>query len=109
MSFCEHTSKEGWNDWELAHLEVRIRSLARYGGMLQAEVEPRMRLEFTADEVRRIDVFLAASLPDTGRLTAIEKNAPGHVGVARQGKDPAATWEARPTGFHSTALAGRLA
>ncbi|MFC8596707.1 hypothetical protein [Streptomyces atroolivaceus] len=81
MSFCEHISEEGWSDWELAHLKVHIRSLARYGCTLQAEVDPRMRLEFTAEEVRRIDAYLAASLPDTGRLTAIEKNRPGPAAV----------------------------
>ncbi|WP_331735465.1 hypothetical protein OG379_40865 (plasmid) [Streptomyces sp. NBC_01166] len=77
MSFREHTSKVGWSDWEVAHLAVDIRSLARYGGSLQAEVEPRMRIEFTADEVRRIDAFLAASLPGTGRLAGSRRTARG--------------------------------
>ncbi|MEV0027265.1 hypothetical protein AB0H45_34755 [Streptomyces atroolivaceus] len=75
MSYREHTSKEGWSDWALAHLAVDIRSGARYGGILEAEVEPRMREEFTAEEVRRIDAYLAASLPDTDRLAAIENCA----------------------------------
>ncbi|MFB8030599.1 MULTISPECIES: hypothetical protein [unclassified Streptomyces] len=75
MSYRERTSKEGWSDWELARLAVDIRSGARYGGILEAEVEPRMREEFTAEEVARVDVFLAASLPDTARLAAIEQYA----------------------------------
>ncbi|MFI5775022.1 hypothetical protein ACIA74_42625 [Streptomyces sp. NPDC051658] len=45
---------------------------ARYGGTLKAEVEPRLREEFTADELLRADAYLAASPPDTGRLTEIE-------------------------------------
>ncbi|MFD3613270.1 hypothetical protein ACFWXA_35490 [Streptomyces atroolivaceus] len=72
MTYRERTSKEGWSDWELARLAVDIRGGARYGGILEAEVEPRMREEFTAGEVRRIDAYLAASLPDTDRLAAIK-------------------------------------
>ncbi|MER6103693.1 hypothetical protein ABT115_15550 [Streptomyces sp. NPDC001832] len=72
MSFREHSVKDGWSDWQLARLAVDIRSMKRYGGTLAAEVEPRMRQEFTADEVRRVDAYLAASLPDTARLTVID-------------------------------------
>jgi len=64
MNFREHTSNEGWSDWELASLAVDIRSGARYGGMLKAEVKPRMREEFTADEVRRIDAPIARSVAE---------------------------------------------
>jgi hypothetical protein len=73
MNFREHSIKDGWSDWQLARLAVDIHRMERYGGTLQAEVEPRMRAEFTADEVRRVDAYLAASLPDTGRLTAIDR------------------------------------
>lgn len=78
MTFREHSTKDDWSDWKLARLAVHIRSMKRYGGILAAEVEPRMRQEFTADEVRRIDAYLAVSLPDTARLTAIEQ----HLGPA---------------------------
>ncbi|MFJ8855449.1 hypothetical protein [Streptomyces sp. NPDC102437] len=72
MSFREHRAKDGWSDWQLARLAVDIRSMACYGGTLKAGVEPRLRKEFTADELLRADAYLAASLPDAGRLTAIE-------------------------------------
>ncbi|MFI8007937.1 hypothetical protein [Streptomyces sp. NPDC086010] len=72
MSFREHSSKENWSDWELAHLAVDIRSMTRYGGILAAEVEPRLRNEFTTEEIQRADAYLAVSLPDTGRLTTIK-------------------------------------
>ncbi|MEE1806912.1 FAD-dependent monooxygenase [Streptomyces sp. BE133] len=72
MKFREHSVKDGWSDWQLARLAVDIRRMARYGGTLKAEVEPRMTQEFTADEVRRVDAYLAASVPDTNRLTAID-------------------------------------
>jgi hypothetical protein len=72
MTFREDSIKDGWSDWQLADRAVEIRRMERYGGTLAAEVESRLRKEFTADEVRRVDAYLAASLPDTGRLAAIE-------------------------------------
>ncbi|MEU9464441.1 hypothetical protein ACIQCQ_38620 [Streptomyces sp. NPDC088394] len=72
MTFREDSIKDGWSDWQLAHLAVDIRRMERYGGTLKAEVEPRLRKEFTADELLRADAYLAVILPDTGRLTEIE-------------------------------------
>ena len=72
MTFREDSIKDGWSDWQLADRAVAIRRMKCYGGTLAAEVEPRLRAEFTADEVRRVDAYLAASLPDTDRLAAIE-------------------------------------
>ncbi|MEU6922586.1 MULTISPECIES: hypothetical protein [unclassified Streptomyces] len=72
MRFREHSVKDGWSDWQLACLAVDIRGMTRYGGTFKAEVEPRLRKEFTAEELLRADAYLAASVPDTGRLTTIE-------------------------------------
>ncbi|MEE1838825.1 MULTISPECIES: hypothetical protein [unclassified Streptomyces] len=72
MRFREHSVKDGWSDWHLACLAVDIRGMTRYGGTFKAEVEPLLRKEFTAEELLRADACLAATVPDTGRLTATE-------------------------------------
>ncbi|MGW7260790.1 hypothetical protein [Streptomyces sp. NPDC054834] len=71
MTFRERSSFPGWNDWRLAREAVWLRSKTCDNDP-QAEKDQRISKAFTADEARRIDAYLAAGVPDTGRLTAIE-------------------------------------
>lgn len=72
MTFREHSGKADWTDWQLAREAVWLRSMASYSGNPKAEADRRIAEAFTADEVRRIDSYLAAGVPDTSRLAAIE-------------------------------------
>ncbi|WP_434600226.1 hypothetical protein [Streptomyces sp. A5-4] len=72
MNFRQHSDKADWTDWQLAREAVWLRGMARYSDDPQAEADRRNAEQFTADEVRRIDSYLAAGKPDTGRLAAIE-------------------------------------
>jgi hypothetical protein len=46
--------------------------MARYSDDPKAEADRRIGEQFTADEARRIDSYLAAGKPDTSRLAAID-------------------------------------
>jgi hypothetical protein len=79
VNFREQSDKTDWDDWTLAREAVCLRRVARnpFFADPQAEADRQMREAFTADEVRRIDAYLAAGKPDTGRLAAIEARLDG--------------------------------
>ncbi|WP_042428067.1 hypothetical protein [Streptacidiphilus anmyonensis] len=62
---------EGESDWALARLALNKRSFARYDPDPRADEAQEIGKLFTADEAKRVDAFLAASLQDTDRLDAI--------------------------------------
>ncbi|WP_042370551.1 hypothetical protein [Streptacidiphilus neutrinimicus] len=59
-------------DWALARLALSERSFATYKDDPRADEVRRIGEHFTADEARRVDAFLAASIHDTDRLDAID-------------------------------------
>ncbi|MFF4393649.1 hypothetical protein ACFY0G_44125 [Streptomyces sp. NPDC001552] len=79
MTFLQDSRAPGRSDWELARLAVHLRGVAAYDDDPSADEARRLGEAFTADELRRADVFLEAGRQDTGRLAAIE---------ARLGEDP---------------------
>ncbi len=72
MTFREQCNKPDWDDWTLAREAVWLRCGVRYSPNPQVEAAQQIQEAFTADEARRIDAYLAAATPDTGRLAAIE-------------------------------------
>ena len=74
MNFREQSNKTDWDDWMLAREALHLRSAAhsRLDADPQAEADRRIHQAFTAEEAQRIDAYLAAAKPDTGRLAAIE-------------------------------------
>ncbi|MFB7294161.1 hypothetical protein, partial [Actinacidiphila glaucinigra] len=71
MDFREDSTKPDWDDWQLAQEMVHLRGLAAYPST-RDHVPGWIREAFTADEARRADAYLAASVHDTTRLTAIQ-------------------------------------
>ncbi|MFD7517728.1 hypothetical protein ACFV85_23325 [Streptomyces niveus] len=69
--FRQESSHPGWSDWQLAREAVQIRRMVSYSDD-PAEADRRIAEAFTAAEADRIDAFLEAGTPDTGRLAAIE-------------------------------------
>ncbi|GAA2815230.1 hypothetical protein GCM10010441_44800 [Kitasatospora paracochleata] len=58
-------------DWDLACVALDRRSFAVYHDDPHAEEARRIGAEFTAEEARRVDAFLAAGVQDVHRLDAI--------------------------------------
>lgn len=71
-AFQQVSGFPGWGPWNLAREAHHLRSLARYSDDPKADTDRRISAAFTADEVRRIDAYLAAGISDTARLAAIE-------------------------------------
>lgn len=64
MNFRKTSCRPGWTDWQLTREALHLADLT--------DGEQRIAELFTAEEVRRVKKYLAASLPDTCRLNAIE-------------------------------------
>lgn len=71
MDFREDSTKPDWDDWQLAEEMVRLRGLTAFPST-RDHVPGWIGETFTADEARRADAYLAASVHDTARLAAIQ-------------------------------------
>lgn len=71
-AYRQHSAFPDWDDWQLAREAVHLRRMARHSDNPQAEADRRIGEAFTVGEVQRIDAYLAAGIPDTDRLAAIE-------------------------------------
>ncbi|MFB7294096.1 hypothetical protein, partial [Actinacidiphila glaucinigra] len=71
MDFRKDSTKADWDDWQLAQEMVHLRGLAAFPST-RSNVPGWIGEAFTADEARRADAYLAASVHDTARLTAIQ-------------------------------------
>ncbi|WP_331762376.1 hypothetical protein OG612_45255 (plasmid) [Streptomyces sp. NBC_01527] len=71
MTARQQSNKPRWSDWRLAHEAVWLRQMARHSDHPQAEAERLFAEAFTVEEIRRIDNYLAAGVPDTDRLAAV--------------------------------------
>lgn len=66
MSFGQTGDTSDRSDWQLAQHAVWLR------GSSHPDEARRFAEQFSEDEVRRVDAYLAAGKPDTGRLASIE-------------------------------------
>ncbi|MEU3495363.1 hypothetical protein ABZ747_17980 [Kitasatospora cineracea] len=62
---------ESASDWTLARFALSERSFASYDDDPGAGEAQSLADRFTAEEARRVDAFLAASIQDRGRLEAV--------------------------------------
>lgn len=82
MSTYRQTSAHpDWSIWQLAREAHRLRRIARlearHGDDAKTRAERQIHAAFTADEIQRVDAYLAANTPDVDRLASIESRLAG--------------------------------